>query len=743
MAGVKQAEFNKISGIGLFSAVLLQVFAIGDAVAQSSDETVLLDPIVVTGTGPAGAAGQPFFVQQQRFLRRPGAEAVVSVADQTTGKKADLGDVLVRTPGVFMSDNGSFISIRGSDISTDGSRNGRGVRAFIDGFPLGRTEAGFTNPLIDLLATDYIELYRGGNSLRYGAIATGGAMNFVSKTGRTAPGQAISVMGGSFGTLQTQFETGASKDNLDWYLQGNVFKSDGFRQHTHEGNYRFSGNVGWRPSEDVDSRTFFAMGRTDRDLAEPIPLNQLRQNRRMAPANSYLFNERLNFTYQRIANRTTIRRGDTNYEFGAHFLNTALDHLPSPFAGIIDYKWQEGGLSGRVEHKTDLAGLPTEFVGGVRVGYASGRFDRYRHANAGTTKARQIYDWAFSSWLVESYGEAAVEVLPKVRVFTGLQGVFTTRTLRDDYRGGAVAALGPTSPGGPQPGRVAGLLNYDRSYQAANPKIGINWEYRPDHFLFANVSRSFEVPGGADLSNVLEAQGRTGIALPPVQPQSAWTWEAGIRGGWERFKYDITAYHMRLRNEILTRCASEIAAACTTTIAFNADRTVHNGLEIGLKTIPFVDLLQPDDRVFANLVWNFSDFRFDNDRRFGNNRLPVIPRHTLFGEVGYEHPLGYYASVNLRHQSARLSTFDGSGGPAFLIPAYSLLGAKIGWRSPDKTWSFYIEGRNLTNVAYVSEFSATPTVPVTQQGPALVRSTSPQVRPGEGRAIYAGMTVRF
>ena len=200
---------------------------------------------------------------------------------------------------------------------------------------------------------------------------------------------------------------------------------------------------------------------------------------------------------------------------------------------------------------------------------------------------------------------------------------------------------------------------------------------------------------------------------------------------------------MRLRNEILTRCASEIAAACTTTIAFNADRTVHNGLEIGLKTIPFVDLLQPDDRVFANLVWNFSDFRFDNDRRFGNNRLPVIPRHTLFGEVGYEHPLGYYASVNLRHQSARLSTFDGSGGPAFLVPAYSLLGAKIGWRSPDKTWSFYIEGRNLTNVAYVSEFSATPTVPVTQQGPALVRSTSPQVRPGEGRAIYAGMTVRF
>ena len=740
------ARFRNRCSLAAMAACLLGA---GDLRAETGPAgTVLLETIEVEaprGGRERGEGANPptFSVQQERFIRRPGAETVVSTTQPQPGRKADLADILTGTPGVHLSDNGNFISMRGSDIATEGSRNGRGIRAYLDGFPLGRTEAGFTGPLLDLPATDYVEVYRGGNSLRYGAIATGGALNFVSRTGRSAPGNAISVMGGSFGTLQTQIEHGGARDNLDWYFQGNLFRSDGFRQHTGEQNYRFSGNIGWRPSEDVESRTFFAAGRTDRDLAEPIPLNRLQAQRQVAPPNSYLFNERLDFTYQRLANRTVIRRDNTTYELGAYVLNTALDHLPSPFAGIIAYGWREAGVSGRVEHRTTLAGLPAEIVGGVRAGYTAGDFNRFQHGNAGTTRTRQIYAWGFGSWLVEGYGEGAVEVAPGLRLFSGVQAVHTTRVLNDHYRGGAVPALGPGAPGGPQPGRLDTLLNYDRQYQALNPKFGVNWEYRQNHFVFANVTRSFEVPSGADLSNVLEAQARTGRALPAVRPQTAWTWEAGLRGGSDRFRYDVTFYHMRLSNEILTRCATEISPACTTTIAFNADRTIHNGIELGLRTVPLVDSFVSGDRIFANATWTYTDFRFDNDPRFGNRRMPVIPAHALFGELGYEHPSGVYGSINLRYQSARNATFDGSGGPAFVVPAYALFGAKVGWKSPDGRWSVFVEGRNLGNTAYVSDFSATPGVPATQQGPAVVRATSPQVRPGEGRAVYAGMTVRF
>ncbi len=747
---------------------LLAVLAPSSAYAQSSGgiagTPIVLEGIIVetagsetpvSGSAPpdapieGGARGNVLDVeaQQQRFARRPGAETVVPIAQQEPGRLANPSDVLTAVPGVFVTERGAgssaYISMRGSDIAVEGSRNGRGVRAYLDGFPLGRTEAGLTPQLIDLGTTDFLEVYRGGNSLRYGAIATGGALNFVSKTGLTAPGNQITVSGGSFGHIQTRAEHGGSEGAFDWYLQGSFLQDGGYREHTAEESYRFSGNIGWRPNVNMESRTFFAAGRVDTELAESIPLNELVERGRDVPPNSYLFDERLNFEYERLANRTVLRDGDTAYELGAYVLNTRLDHLPTPFAGIIDYGWLDGGISGRIEHRTNVAGLPTELVAGMRVGNTSGHFDRFQHENGGRDKARPIYDWNFSSWLAESYAEAAVEVLPRVRLFTGLQGAHTTRTLEDDYHGGAVPGRGPTAPGGPQPGRVVGLLEYDREFQALNPKLGVNWEYTAKHFLFANVTRSFETPSGADLSNVLELQGRNpGADIPLIKAQSAWTAEVGARGGWARFGYDLTFYDMRLKNEILTRCATEVSPTCGTTVAFNADSTIHRGIEVGLNAKPSVDVLSTGDSIYANLIWNITDFRFDDDPRFGNARMPVIPEHQIFGEIGYQHASGFFASVNLRYLSERRATYDGSGGDAFVVPDYTLLGAKVGWHQPDKSWSVFLEGRNLTDVAYVSEFSATPTVPVLS-GPVPVPAASPQVRPGDGAAVYGGFSMRF
>ncbi len=739
-----------------FAAVIAAPLAAGAQDAGdtfSPTTTVLLETIVVLDSLGNRSVNPPTFEsQRERFLRRPGAETVVSVTEQDPGKQTNLSDIFEMTPGVFVTDGGGgtggFISMRGSDIATDGPRNGRGIRMYLDGIPLGRTDAGFTSALIDLGAADYVEVYRGGNSLRYGAIATGGALNFVSKTGRTAPGTRVTVSGGSFQHLQGQVEHGAATDKHDLYLQFAGLYDGGFRDHTTEKNFRFSGNVGVRLTENIESRTFFAVGRTRQDLAGTVPLDRLAELRRTAPTLSFppvgtyphLFNEDLNFDYQRLANRTTIRDGDTTYELGAYFLNTEMDHLPSPFAGIIDYKWKEMGVSARVEHKTEFAGKPTELVGGARLGYALGDFDRYRHLNNGADKGMKVFDWDFSSWLLETYGEAAIEVLPHVKAFLGLQGVFTTRTLEDNWSGGAVPTLGPVvppppppptlRPGGPQPGRPAGLQEYERNFAALNPKFGLNWEYAPAHFLFANVARSYEVPTGADLSNVLSYEARTGNDLPDLKAQSAWTWEIGVRGGQRRLQYDLTLYHMRLRNEILSRCADP---ACSETIAFNAGRTVHNGIEFGLQTMPFVDVFAQGDNIFLNGVWNISDFKFDGDPIFGNNKMPVIPTHQVYGELGYRHPSGLYMLASLKYLSERKTTFDGSGGPAFIVPSYVLLGAKVGYRSPDDRWSAYIEGRNLTDEVYVSEFSAD----VTASG------TSPAVRPGNGRAVYAGVSFKF
>ncbi len=42
-----------------------------------------------------------------------------------------------------------------------GKANGRGVRANLEDFPLGRTASGLTAALIDPLVTDHVEVYGG------------------------------------------------------------------------------------------------------------------------------------------------------------------------------------------------------------------------------------------------------------------------------------------------------------------------------------------------------------------------------------------------------------------------------------------------------------------------------------------------------------------------------------------------------------------------------------------------------
>lgn len=708
--------------------------------------TVLLETIEID-TQSAGAAASPpsYAAQAYRFMRRPGAETVVSVAEQAPGVRGNLRSVLSETPGVYAPERtaGSqgLISIRGTDISAYGPRSGRGIRTYVDNIPIGRTDAGITTAFLDPLAADYIEIYRGPNSLRYGSITTGGAFNIVSKTGQSAPGTTIGTTAGSKGYTQSWVENGGTSGAFDWFVHSSFFHNDGFQTHTNEENKRLNANVGWRPSKEFETRFYVALGKTDQELSNTVKLKDLDKLGFKADATPLIADTDANFEFGRVANRTTFRFGNTSYEIGAYVLDTKFDHLPTPFSGLVDNHWRDYGSSLRIEKKTDLAGLPTELVGGMRANYTSADFLRYQWVDGGKSKGKLTGDWDFESWLVESYGEAAVEVVPKVKLFSGLQWAYTTRVLNDNWAGGTVAAIPLPSlgPGLTQAGRAAALQEYEQSFESLNPKVGVNWEYTPSHFLFANIAKSFEVPASGDLSDVAAINAANPNArVKQVEAQEAWTQEIGVRGGWERFQYDITFYHMTLSNEILTRCATvaEVGnAACRTTVAFNAGSTVHDGIEIGYKAIPFMAVLETGDQIYVNGVWNINEFKFDNDPLFGNRRMPVIPEHQVFSEVGYKNAAGFFVSGNIRHLSHRLSTYDHKGGELFEVPAYDIYGAKIGFKAPDGSWSTFVEGRNLTDKVFVSDFTASPTKTTT--------SDSPLVRRGDGRAAYAGFTYKF
>ena len=129
-------------------------------------------------------------------------------------------------------------------------------------------------------------------------------------------------------------------------------------------------------------------------------------------------------------------------------------------------------------------------------------------------------------------------------------------------------------------------------------------------------------------------------------------------------------------------------------------------------------------------AYTFSDFRYRDDPRFGDNRLPGIPQHYYQGEVRYDHPQGFYAGVNTQVASRMAVDYANS----YYASSYMLFGATVGYASPKQDWQTWLDLRNLTNQRY----AATVTPGYDDHGKDVARST-----PGEGMGAYVGVSYSF
>jgi iron complex outermembrane receptor protein len=122
------------------------------------------------------------------------------------------------------------ISIRGSN-----ARNGFAIRnivIFDDGFPVTQPDGLSRSDLIDPKAYGAIDVIRGPSSALYGNYATGGALNFRTRPGRTIDGVEYGVEGGSFGYLNNYLAAGKKIGNFEYSLFASDARGDGFIQNS-------------------------------------------------------------------------------------------------------------------------------------------------------------------------------------------------------------------------------------------------------------------------------------------------------------------------------------------------------------------------------------------------------------------------------------------------------------------------------------------------------------------------------
>ncbi len=254
-----------------------------------------------------------------------------------------------------------------------------------------------------------------------------------------------------------------------------------------------------------------------------------------------------------------------------------------------------------------------------------------------------------------------------------------------------------------------------------SPKGGVVWDVTSSAQVFANISRSGEAPTFSEIT--LNPAATISLAV-----QRATTYEIGTRGAVDGFTWDLALYRADLENEF--QCLAIGATGSCTQV--NLNDTIHQGVEVGGSARLWEGLWETHtrkDAIWFNAAYTFSDFRFDNDPVFGDNELPGAPRHFLRAELLYKHPSGVYLGPNVEWVP---QAYYVDSANTLATEAYALWGAKLGFDDGGPITA-YIEGRNLSDEAYISSASIA----------TKADAASTLFEPGSGRAIYSGVQVRW
>lgn len=657
--------------------------------------------VIVMGEADKQSAVVPDVHKAKESIRHtPGGVDVINAKTYTNTRAVTPQELLGYTPGVFAQqrDTGaqeSRLSIRGSGLQR--TFHLRGILMLQDGIPINEADGGGDFYKIEPLATQYTEVFRGGNALRYGATTLGGAINMVSPTGYTAKMLQARVEGGSFGYIRSQLSSGEVAGPVDYYVSLSQFKQRGFRTHTEQDNHYEFLNAGYKVNPDVETRFFFTNAITKANLGGALTKAQLMADPTAANASSVSGNQKRDVKYWRVANKTTYAKDDQQVDVSLYYFNGELFH---PIFQVLDIDSQDWGAEFRYVNSAQIGDKDNQLIVGFSptLGYKQDN----RFANSGGARGARTAEFDQEAYNLNLYAEDQYKVADKITLVPGVQMTYASRQSTDYY-----------FANGDDTGHAI--------YRAISPKAGITYDLTGASQAFVGYTRGFEPPTFSELFN------SSGDFLAN-KAQRSHTWETGVRGEEGRFGYDATYYYSRLDKELLSLSDSTGSPLGT----INArGTTIHQGVELGGKVDLVRSILAHDeqspDNVYLRGVYNWGRFRFDGDSVYGNNQLPSLPEHFMRMELMYEHPSGFFGGPNMERS---FSKYPIDMANTFFADPYTVWGLKAGYQTEDG-FSVFVEAKNLSDKVYAASTSIVNN--------AAGADSNASFNPGNGRAWYGGL----
>ena len=470
----------------------------------------------------------------------------------------------------------------------------QGLSVFQDGVRINDPFGDVVNwDLIPQGAISTMTLIPGSNPV-FGLNTLGGALSVNTKSGRQYPGGAVTLSGGSWDTYTGSVEYGGVKDNFDYYVYGNYFSSQGWRDYSPSTVRQLFGKLGYQTA-DFDADLSYTFANNNLWGTQTIPTAMYSANDKLAYTWPDITNNNLNaITLQlsKVLSEDKILAGNVYWR--------QLDSTNTSSNISDDYDGTSGTACGGTTPATlcpasnDQSTIDTNGLGATIQFTLLKPLATHRNSltlgasyDYGKTSFKQSTQDAVFDSTRQVVGVSPYTPTTDVNSTTAYTGFYFTDTfaftekllltLAGRYN---IATIETTDELGNKP-----AVNGTSTYQRFNPAIGLNYNASKALNTYVSYNEGMRAPTAVELTcadpNAPCPLPNAFLADPPLQAVVAKTLELGGRGALgPNTAWSAAIYHANLYNDIQFVSASSSGAVGYFT---NVPQTRREGLELGLQ----------------------------------------------------------------------------------------------------------------------------------------------------------------
>jgi iron complex outermembrane receptor protein len=732
---------------------------------RASAKTAPHAPSKPANTATATAAGMP-------GVRSSPAQIITTInRDRFSDTTAfSAGDVLQDSPGIDIKQgNGPRdvgISIRGSNAP-----NGFGIRNIVmleDGFPVTQPDGLSRSDITDPHAYSGIDVYRGPSSAWFGNYATGGAINFRTRTGAEIDGFELGSEVGSFGYFNNYLAVGRKTGPLEYSLFVSDVGGEGFIANSafNSPTVNFLGSYAVTPNDLVTAKIISNYVGTQ--LPIRLSLSQFEQNpfqkgcsaaSTAAPgcATVALFANGFSApTDAQTAQQAGLGRHDYRNIVGLRWEHDFDNNSVWRTQFVFDDKDinQPTGATSAVgntpsynvmtdiTHKDTIWGMT--FTHSVGLFYNTEELSNYTYNLVpGGNAALGALSSFYNGGQQENVGARAREEIKFNNYWTGIVGadieqtsISTVNTIYSYPGGVAVPAQFPIATDYLNNAWEAGLL-----YRPTDA-----WQFR---------GRTATGYGTPQISNLTVTP--QGVSGNNSQLQSQTNLGYDLGADWmpvSMLKLSVTGFYEFFKNELVTQSPGAGLQSYT----FNAPASQHRGIEAALDWRPYEGWRMTAaytylDEFFTNYIEQLSAGAFTSSFNRDGNKMPGVSPNELLVRLGYDQPIGAWKGLGGFVQFQWKDAYFMDNANLVKAPAYELVNLNIHYKV-DLTYDYfksavvYFEVRNVFDRTYVASAnnisdSISSATGAENPGSVLATTGTGSIYAGEPRTFVGGVRLAF